>query len=86
MEGVLLNMKIFGYQKDSEDLLKLEEVSIQCSIGELENIISFLDKVKREHGTVEGRTDMCHSHFRDWNPTRKKGEPDIIIVTQFKEQ
>lgn len=78
-------MRLFGYQKDSDDLLKLDEVSIQCSIEELKKIIDFLNKVKVEHATVENKTDMCHSHFRDWEPERKKGEPDIIVLTKFEE-
>ena len=78
-------MKIFGYQKSNDDLLKLNEMSIQCDLDELEKIINFLKTVKKEHASVVGKIDMCHSHFRDWDKTWRKGEPDIIIVTNLEE-
>lgn len=76
-------MKLFGYQRDGDKLLELEEVSIQCDIKELEQIIHFLSKVKEEHAAVANMTSMCHSHFKDWNPAWQNGEADIIIVTKF---
>lgn len=78
-------MKIFGYQKDGENLLKLEEVSIECNIEELENIAKFLCEAKNNHAAVADKTDMCHSHFRDWDSTWKKGEADLIVVTKFND-
>lgn len=76
-------MKIFGYKKDSEDLLKLEEVTIQCNIKELGEIIDYLIDAKIKHANVANETDMCHSHYRDWNQTWQESEPDIIVVTKF---
>ena len=77
-------MKIFGYEKDRDDLLELEEVSLQCSIEELDKFIDFLHNVKKEHSTIVNKVEFCHSHFRDWDVTWKKGEADIIIVTEFE--
>jgi len=74
-------MKIYGYQKDDDTLLKLEEMSLQCTIEELEKIIVFLKKVKMEHEKVSSGANICHSHWRDWDLTWTEGEPDIIIVT-----
>lgn len=74
-------MKIYGYQENGDVLLSLEEVSLQCTIEELEKIIGFLMNVKEEHAAVYGKTDMCHSHLRDWDSAWHSGEPDIVIVT-----
>lgn len=76
-------MKVFGYQKNSEILLELEEMSLQCNIIELERVISFLSDVKDKHSNVKDNTNMCHSHFRDWDQSWEKGNPDIIVVTKF---
>ncbi len=78
-------MRLFGYQKDNDELLRLEEISLQCSIEELQKIIDFLNKTRTEHAAVESKTDICHSHFRDWDPEWKKSDPDIVVVTKFKE-
>lgn len=77
-------MKIFGYQKDNDNLLDMEKVSIQCTIPELEKLIDFFTEVKKEHSKVANETTMCHSHLKDWNTTWRKGEPDLIVVTPFK--
>lgn len=76
-------MKIYGYQQEQEDLLKLEEVSLQCTIEELDKILDFIIEVKKKHSAVAEKTDMCHSHFRDWDSAWEQGQPDIIIVTKF---
>lgn len=78
-----VNMKIFGYQKDNDTLLGLEEVSLQCTIEELEKVIKFLMEAWEQHTKVYGKTDNCHSHFRDWDDGWKNGDPDLIVVTKF---
>lgn len=85
MDGRCKNkiMNFYGYQKDDDKLLELEEISLQCNLSELHEIIEFLNKVKTEHTTALGKTDMCHSHFRDWNSSWNREEPDFIIVTKF---
>ncbi len=75
-------MEIYGYQKSGDDLLELKEMSLLCTIEELGKVIDFLEEVKKTHTMVRDKTDICHSHYRDWNLQWKKGEPDIIIVTQ----
>lgn len=77
-------MKVFGYQKESELLSELREVSFKCTIEELEKLIDFLEQAKVEHSRVEGKTDLCHSHLRDWDETWEKGNPDVIVVSTFK--
>ena len=76
-------MKFLGYQKDDDKLIKLEEVSLQCSLSELDEVIEFLNNVKTEHATALGKTDMCHSHFRDWNSSWNREDSDFIIVTKY---
>lgn len=79
-------MKIFGYQKNGQELLELREATIACrGLDELDKIIDFLIEVRKEHASVSGITPMCHSHFRDWDSTWKKGDPDFIISNQFKD-
>ena len=59
-------MKVFGYQKDSEELIELQEVSFQANIKELNKIITFLQNIKEQHSKLAGKGELCHSHFRDW--------------------
>ncbi|MYL35641.1 hypothetical protein GLW05_18860 [Pontibacillus yanchengensis] len=74
-------MKVFGYQKDSENLMELQEVSFQSDIKELDKIIKFLQDVKEQHSKVMGEGEICHSHFRDWDSEWKVGSTDIIVAT-----
>lgn len=77
-------MKVFGYEYDNDVLLKMEEISLQCDLGELKKIIIFLQDVYEKHSSVQMQTDICHSHLRDWDKMWKKGNPDIVIVTKSK--
>ena len=72
-------MKFFGYEKDSEKLMKLSEGTLE----ELEDLIDFLKTVQEEHSKVAKKTDMCHSHFRDWSNKWNKEDSDFIVVTRF---
>ncbi len=73
-------MKIYGYQRNHDELLDMQEVSFQCSLEEIEKIIQFLNKVRDEHGKVKDRTKICHSHLRDYDADWEK-DTDLIIVT-----
>lgn len=75
-------MKIYGYQKEVEDLIELEEVSIMSDINELKNLINYLQDIVQQHTQVVGKTQLLHSHLQDWDNNWKSGQPDIIIVTQ----
>ena len=79
-----LIMQIYGYQKEVDTLLNLEEVSLQCTLEELDDIIAFLTKSREEHAKVIEETSMCHSHFRDWNSAWKQGDSDLIVVTTYR--
>lgn len=77
-------MKAYGYKKDDEELIELQEVSLQCSLEELDKIIEFLINVKKIHSSVSGETKLCHSHLRDWDKDWNNGEMDFIVVTNFR--
>ena len=53
-------MKFFGYEKDSEKLMKLSEATFDGTLEELEDLIDFLKTVQEEHSKVAKKTDMCH--------------------------
>lgn len=76
-------MKAFGYEKEKKKLLKLSEVTLECDLEEIDKIIEFLITVKESHDAVKEKTDMCHSHFRDWDKKWNENQSDIIIVTKF---
>lgn len=79
-------MKVFGYQKGSEELIELQEVSFQSNIVELDKLIKFLQEVKEQHSKVTGEARLCHSHFCDWDVDWKAGFTDIIVVTTSKDE
>ena len=76
-------MKFFGYEKDSEKLMKLSEATFDGTLEELEDLIDFLKTVQEEHSKVAKKTDMGHSHFRDWSNKWNKEDSDFIVVTRF---
>lgn len=80
------DVKVFGYQRDSEILIELKEVTFQADIKELNKIIKFLENVRKEHGKVIVKEELCHSHFCDWDIEWKPGAADIIVVTGSKGQ
>lgn len=75
-------MKVYGYEKNGEDLLELEEMTFLCNLEELDEIIQFLQYVKKEHTGVNGETESCHTHLQDWKDNWTKGSTDIIVQTE----
>lgn len=86
MESGEIVLRVFGYQKDSEELIELQEVSFQSDIEGLDKIIKFLHEVKEQHSKVIDEVEQCHSHFRDWDIDWKVGSTDIIVVTSSKSE
>ena len=78
-------MKVFGYPKDREELIELQEVSFQSDIKELNKIITFLQSIKEQHSKLSGNGELCHSHFRDWDVEWQDNSTDIIVVTTFND-
>ncbi len=77
-------MQIYGYEKDSEQLLKLSESCLECSLEELDKVIEFLQQVREEHGKIADKTAQPHSHYRDWDKAWTSESSDLIISTVFK--
>ncbi|KKJ77241.1 hypothetical protein WH95_09395 [Kiloniella litopenaei] len=72
-------MKIFGYNKDNDELQNLKEVSILCDSYELNEIINYLKYVRTQMTNHEDH--FGHEHFSDW--LAKRGDEsniDIIVV------
>ena len=72
-------MKAFGYETDGNTLIKLEEISFQVSVDDLDRMIKFFQMCRDEldtHGVNFG-----HEHFKDW--LRAEGyticEVDLIV-------
>ena len=63
--------------------MKLSEVTFDGTLEELEDLINFLKNVQEEHTKVVKKTDICHSHFRDWSDKWNKEDSDFIVVTRF---
>ena len=77
-------MMVGGYKKDSDDFIRLKEVSITCTtIDEIDNLIGFLLHVREQHNAVKDKTPTCHSHYRDWFDGWQKNEPDLIVISDF---
>ena len=76
-------MKAYGYQKNNDNLLELEEVSFECDIKEIDEIIKFFQYVKKEHSKTRLEAEFYHSHLRDWKESWTNESSDIIVVTNF---
>lgn len=76
-------MRIFGYEEGKDILLRMDEVSFECNLNELKRLICFLQDTYDEHYSARLKTDICHSHLRDWDKMWNTGEPDVVVVTKF---
>lgn len=76
-------MKVYGYEKNNETMLELNEISICSSISELRKLVAFLENTINSHSSVAEKTEICHSHLRDWDSDWQTDQTDIIIVTKF---
>lgn len=76
-------MRFFGYEENSEKLIKLREATFDGSLQELDELIDFLENVREEHSKAAEKTEICHSHFQDWSSEWKKKDSDFIVVTRF---
>ena len=78
-------IKIFGYENEHEEkLLSLEEMTIQCNVKELGEIIDFLQMAKDELDIVvleDGKVGNIHWHYQDWSKTWINESADIIFAS-----
>lgn len=40
---------VFGYMENGEELIKLKEITLDCTLNDLEDIIDFLHYVRKTH-------------------------------------
>lgn len=75
-------MKIFGYSNsDDDNLMRMAEVSIQCTAEEVDKLIEFFKYAKSLHSIPhESAVRNYHSHLRDWDKNWNKDGGDIILV------
>ncbi|MCD9562549.1 hypothetical protein [Tenacibaculum maritimum] len=76
-------MKAYGYIKGThlESPSELREVTLLLSINEIEDVITFLQKIKKTHKDAEDITELCHTHLSDVIK-KYRGEVDVIIATK----
>lgn len=74
-------MLAYGYEWNSEGRLPdtLREVSLDCSREELDQLIEFLQQVRREAEGVK-LDSLSHWHFQDWSESWTKAHSDFIIL------
>ncbi len=81
-------MKIFGYSCNNTDtLLELSECTLDCTLEEIDLVIDFLSRFKRdvEKGIQNGiwnndENVITHRHFCISKP---ENAPDFIIATRI---
>lgn len=69
-------MKFYGYASCDEKLLKLDEVTIQASVAELEQLIEFLKHTKELMESKE--QSFGHEHLSDF--CRLELDGDLILT------
>lgn len=72
-------MNIFGYTKNSDQLLTMEEISIQCNKESLEDMISFFSSALESMDVH--KSDFGHEHFSDWMIENKSFKYNGIEIT-----
>lgn len=76
-------MRAFGYRaddEDSEELVSLKEVTLQCNADDLRRLANFLQQVLKEReamGALQG--EDWHEHLRDRDKTWTTQESDLIL-------
>ncbi|PWF22229.1 hypothetical protein DD235_12700 [Corticimicrobacter populi] len=69
-------MNIYGYESAESELIGLQEITLQVSIDELNELIEFMKNtllLMREH------ENFGSEHFKDFAVNKSLGMPDIII-------
>lgn len=54
----------------------LEKVTIECTAWEIENLIRFLEKAKKDYVGIDG---YGHEHLQDWDKEWTETESDVVI-------
>lgn len=70
-------MKLYGYKKDDENLMCLEEATVHCTYEELSKLAQFFKEALDEFAGVK---NDAHIHFRDWSDSWTEEDSDFIIA------
>ena len=76
-------MKIYGYKENSNEFVELSEASIECTMDELKKITKFFLEIYEQHKKTQGKTEYCHSHYRDWDEDWNENGSDLIVISTF---
>lgn len=75
-------MKAYGYSNEDK-FVELTEVSLECSLDELNKITEFLIYANELHNSDKCKDKYCHSHYRDWVGKFNEKSSDLIIITNI---
>lgn len=73
-------MKIYGYKKDDNNLMCLEETTVQCTYEELSKLAQFFKDSLDEFAKMKNDAENAHIHFRDWSDSWTEEDSDFIIA------
>lgn len=69
-------MNVYGYASDSDDLISLNEITLQASVVELNELVDFL---KNTISLIEKhKENFGHEHFSDF--LKKSSEINVEII------
>ena len=70
-------MNIYGYKDADSDLISLEEITLQLSLQDMHNLMSFFENTLNK--MEKYKEDFGHEHFKDFSGSYHGS--DIIIST-----
>lgn len=73
-------MKLYGYEKNNDNILELSEITVVSSVTELRKLVNFLEDTITESEKFVVNSDMSHFHLSDWDKEWDRNNPEIIIV------
>ena len=74
-------MTVYGYEEDSNKLLKMESVCFYGTLCELEKVADFFEKTLEK---CKEDKEVCQEYYHDWDKEWSEGFPDIIIRVEEK--
>jgi len=88
-------MKLYGEKKRGEEGFEIQDLTIACSIDELDKLIYFLSYARvylsstqyYEHDDIlkaGGDRVIPHCHYCYWDKQWKEEDFDVIVTTSFK--
>ena len=70
-------MNVYGYASDNDDIISLNEITLQASVDELNKLVDFL---KNTIDSMEKhKENFGHEHFSDFLKSSSEIDVEIII-------